>query len=121
MATLALACDAVPDLYLVDGSVEAASIDAAPGLDEGADDADDADDGGDAADGGQDGPVCTGANVICPGCAPYPGACCANDVPCFGDNCTADCAMCATCSGICCSKASGPPACHSKDAGKCPP
>ena len=114
MACLAFGCDAVPDLYVVDASVEVgeAGTDAPPS-------AADADAANDAVE--EDGPTCTGATVSCPGCPPNPGACCANDVPCFGTNCSADCAMCATCAGFCCAKGGGPPTCHVKDSGKCPP
>ena len=113
----------MPDLYVVDGSlVVDTSVEAGPAeasaLDAG-------DTGPDAVDGGGDdgGPeACVG--VSCPACAPNPGQCCSNGIPCLGANCASACdAGCAAClpGEMCCSKQGGQPLCRSLDGGKCPP
>ena len=106
-ASLLWGCDPVPDLYVVDASVDAA--DAGP----------DAAEGG-AQDAGEE--ACVG--VSCPACAPNPGQCCPSGIPCLGTGCAADCdAGCAACDPgeMCCSKQGGQPVCRSIDGGKCPP
>jgi hypothetical protein len=122
---LALACDAVPDLYVAD-----ASIDATTGAVDGG-----TDDGPGAIDAGLDAGVDAGSDagpeaepdacgpVSCPSCAPPGGQCCAGDIPCFGNNCTKDCAACSGCPAgdICCSKpGNAKPGCRAADAGACP-
>jgi hypothetical protein len=118
-ASLLWGCDPVPDLYVVDGSVDTGSADATAAFDA-------ADSGQDAAEGGaQDAAAeeaCVG--VSCPACAPNPGQCCPSGIPCLGNSCATDCdAGCAACDPgeMCCSKQGGQPVCRSIDAGKCPP
>jgi hypothetical protein len=111
-ASLAAGCDAVPDLFVVDASVDAAEV----GLDATSDTSD-----AEPADAGDAAPeACT--SVSCPACPPNPGMCCASGIPCLGDNCPADCdAGCSSCAGeLCCSKQGGQPVCRG-DGGKCPP
>jgi hypothetical protein len=109
-ASLASGCDAVPDLYVVDASVDAGAAET--------------DAGSDAADAAQetgtDAEAC--ASVSCPACPPNPGMCCASGIPCLGDDCAADCeGGCSSCVGeLCCSKQGGQPVCRG-DGGKCPP
>ena len=104
------ACDAVPDLYVVDASVDdvaEAGTEAATGM----------------GDAGQDtGPEACVA-VSCPDCPPNPGTCCLGGVACMGNNCATDCTACSACApgDVCCSKQGGPPLCRNADAGKCPP
>ncbi len=119
LACLALGCDPIPDLYVIDASPDAASADDA----DVAHDAGNAGDAGTAGDAGDAGDAYAAAcqGVSCPDCPPNPGACCANDVPCYGDNCVAECPSCAMCpGGFCCAKQGGMPVCHGNDAGKCP-
>jgi hypothetical protein len=112
-ALLGSGCDAVPDLYVVDASIDVAEA----GLD-----AADAEAGDASLETGADaGPeACT--SVSCPACPPNPGMCCASGIPCLGDNCAADCdGGCSSCAGeLCCSKQGGQPVCRG-DGGKCPP
>ena len=107
-ASLALGCDAVPGLYVIDASTDGVASSADAG-------ADGAEESLEAAP-----PVCTG--VSCPSCPPNPGACCASGVACLGSNCDVDCAAgCLACAGqVCCSKQGGQPVCRG-DGGKCPP
>ncbi len=111
-ASLASGCDAVPDLFVIDGSVDASEA----GLDAGFDAPDAEQETG--ADVGPE--ACT--SLSCPACPPNPGMCCASGIPCLGDNCPADCdAGCSSCAGaLCCSKKGGQPVCRA-DGGTCPP
>jgi hypothetical protein len=125
VALVATGCDAVPDLHLVDASVAAgdAGADAVADVGQGGADAladtDTDTDGDTAADG------CSG--IRCPDCPPNPGQCCADGVPCAGNNCAGDCvSRCSACAeaGLCCSKqGAAAPVCRALDAldaGKCP-
>jgi hypothetical protein len=113
-SALPLGCDPVPDLYVVDASVDAGSeADAAQDISAEIGPADAQDTGPEA---------CVG--LSCPSCPPNPGTCCADGVPCVGNDCAVDCAgACSACTSgeMCCSKQGGQPVCRSLDGGKCPP
>jgi hypothetical protein len=118
-AWFAIGCDAVPDLFVTDASLDGSEAEANAAFDAG-------DAGQDAAGDAQDaGPeACPG--VSCPGCAPNPGMCCASGVACLGSNCATDCTggcLACTPSETCCSKQGGQPVCRNADGGggKCPP
>ncbi len=123
-AALLWGCDPVPDLYVVDASIEAGPADAGQADASGGFDAGDSPEG--AADGGVEdaGPEAACVSISCPACPPNPGQCCSSGIPCLGANCAADCdAGCAGCNPgeMCCSKQGGQPLCRSVDSGKCPP
>jgi hypothetical protein len=116
-AWFVVGCDAVPDLYVLDASLDASEAEANAALDA-------ADAGQDAAGDAQDAEPEACLGVSCPACPPNPGTCCANGVACLGSNCETDCtAGCLECSSseTCCSKQGGQPVCRNADGGKCPP
>jgi hypothetical protein len=117
LSWLVAGCDAVPDLYVVD-----ATVDTSMGTDAGesSDGGDAALDAGDAGDAEQETGPCVG--LSCPACAPNPGMCCDSGIPCVGTDCAASCGACSTCAPgqMCCSKQGGPPLCRDIDGGKCP-
>ena len=116
-ASLAAGCDAVPDLYVVDASVDTGATEA--GGEDGV-----AVDAADSGDGAGDATTEACVGLSCPACPPNPGQCCSNGVPCVGSNCGVDCAGgCASCVAgeMCCSKQGGPAVCRGLDGGKCPP
>jgi hypothetical protein len=108
-------CDAVPDLFVTDASLDSNEAEANPAFDAG-------DAGQDAA---QDAGPDTCLSVSCPACPPNPGMCCAGSgIPCLGSNCEVDCTGgCLACTPgeTCCSKQGGQPICRNADGGKCPP